>query len=471
MSKIEYVCLSDLHFGDTASVLTTLGEGADVDPTRPGEPLKRLVECLRSLIARCGGGRPKLVLAGDALEFALASDNIALMAFEQFLRLLAEGGEPVFSDILFIPGNHDHHIWETARETQYARYVTTVPPGKRLSPPWHTTTLVTDEKHPGVPSELLTNLLRSRAGDASTNVSVVYPNHGYFSADGTRAVIFSHGHYIESIYRLMSKLKVWVFPDARAPESIYDIEEENFAWIDFFWSMMGRQGDAGRDVDDIYKALHNPERLKVLIENLSKSLAAEYDLPLVPERLEPWAIRTVLQRAVAAASKVERDETTASATGLSEAGEEGLRWFAERPLHDQILHEGGGLFPLRVALVWGHTHKPFSMRMDFKGYPHGVEVFNTGGWVLESPDYTPIRGGAVVIVNDDQEVLSLEMFRDVEGGAPVKVCCPEVTRDTQRAFLDQVEQAIASDPQPWTQFSAAVTKAVAVRHGNLVKKH
>ena len=136
MSKIEYVCLSDLHFGDTASVLTTLtDDGADIDPTRPGDALAQLVACLRSLVARCGGGKPKLVLAGDALEFALAPDNIALMAFEQFLRLLAGGGDPVFSEILFIPGNHDHHIWETARETQYAHYVARVPPGKRREPP------------------------------------------------------------------------------------------------------------------------------------------------------------------------------------------------------------------------------------------------------------------------------------------------------------------------------------------------
>lgn len=470
MSKIEYVCLSDLHFGDTASVLTTLTDnGADIDPTRPGDTLTQLVACLRSLVARCGGGRPRLVLAGDALEFALASDNIALMAFEQFLRLLAGGGDPLFSEILFIPGNHDHHIWETARETQYARYVTTVPPGKRLAPPWHTTTLITDEKHPGVPSELLGSLLRSRAGDTTTSISVVYPNHGFFSADGTRAVIFSHGHYIETIYQLMSKLKTWVFPAARAPERIYEIEEENFAWIDFFWSMMGRQGDAGKDVDHIYKALHDPKRLEEVIGNLSASMAKEFDLPFVPEALEPKIIAMLLRKIVAVAAKGERDESGDPVTGLSKEGEAGLRWFVERPLRDQILHEGGQLMPLRMAFIWGHTHKPFARRMDFNGYPHEVEVFNTGGWVIESPEHAPNRGGAVILVDDAQEVVSIEMFHDVDAAAPVKVTSAGSTRDAQVAFRDAVEQAIAADPAQWSAFSNAVAAAVEVRHARLAK--
>ncbi len=469
MSKIEYVCLSDLHFGDTASVLTTLtDDGADIDPTRPGDALAQLVACLRSLVARCGGGKPKLVLAGDALEFALAPDNIALMAFEQFLRLLAGGGDPVFSEILFIPGNHDHHIWETARETQYAHYVARVPPGKRLAPPWHATTLVTDEKHPGVPSALLKSLLQDRVG-SSMEISVVYPNHGFFSLDGTRAVIFSHGHYIESIYQLMSKLKTWVFPQARAPQSIYDIEQENFAWVDFFWSMMGRQGDAGKDVDHIYKALHDPERLEEVISNLSASMAKEFDLPLVPEALEPKIIAMLLRRVVAVAAKAERDETGDPVTGLSEEGEAGLRWYVERPLRDQILHEGGQLMPLRMAFVWGHTHKPFARLMDFNGYPHGVEVFNTGGWVIEAPAHQPNRGGAVILVDDAQEVVSVEMFHDLEAAAPVKVVGAGSTRATNVAFREAVEQAIAADPAQWSAFSTAVAAAVEVRHARLTK--
>ena len=470
MSKIEYVCLSDLHFGDSASVLTTLGEGGDIDPTRPDEPLRKLVDCLRSLIAKCGGARPKLVLAGDALEFALASDNVALMAFERFLALLAEGGEPVFSEILFIPGNHDHHIWETARETQYAAFIKSAPADRRLAPPWHTTTLVTDERHPAVRSELLSNLLQYRAGDATTKISVVYPNHGVFSADGTRAVVFSHGHYIESIYRLMSKLRELAFTDTRKLECIYDIEEENFAWIDFFWSMMGRQGEAGKGVDHIYKALHDPASLEKIIDNLSKNVAAEIDLPMVPESLEPWAIRTVLRRVVMAASKAERDDTETSPGGLSAEGVKGLEWFVERPLRDQIVHEGGGLMPLSMALVWGHTHKPFSARMDFDGYPHGVEVFNTGGWVIESPTHQPIRGGAVVVVNSELEVVSLDMFRDVPEGSAVRVCSADVERESLAAFRKQVEEAIAADSQTWTTFSAVTAKAVAVRHAILSHK-
>ncbi len=33
------------------------------------------------------------------------------------------------------------------------------------------------------------------------------------------------------------------------PTTIEGIETENFAWIDFFWSMMGRSGEAGEAVE------------------------------------------------------------------------------------------------------------------------------------------------------------------------------------------------------------------------------
>ena len=56
------------------------------------------------------------MLAGDVLELALADDEVAAAVFEQFTDLVV-GDHPLFADeIWFVPGNHDHHLWETARE-------------------------------------------------------------------------------------------------------------------------------------------------------------------------------------------------------------------------------------------------------------------------------------------------------------------------------------------------------------------
>ena len=60
-----------------------------------------------------------MILLGDILELALANDNVAAMSFERFLDFAMPPGYELFGNIVYIPGNHDHHLWESARETQY----------------------------------------------------------------------------------------------------------------------------------------------------------------------------------------------------------------------------------------------------------------------------------------------------------------------------------------------------------------
>ena len=84
----------------------------------------------------------------------------------------------------------------------------------------------------------------------------VYPNLGLLSEDGRRCVVVHHGHYIESMYQLMSSLNQLMF-NKPLPRDITEIEEDNFAWIDFFWSSLGRSGDVGEDVNRLYDMLQS----------------------------------------------------------------------------------------------------------------------------------------------------------------------------------------------------------------------
>ena len=125
MPDIRYVCLSDLHFGAENSILSCLVDGeVIVDTSQASSVLEGLVAGLTMLIGanEDKSRKPTLILNGDVLELALASDNVALMVFELFLdRIFPADGEALFDNtILYQPGNHDHHLWETARELQYA---------------------------------------------------------------------------------------------------------------------------------------------------------------------------------------------------------------------------------------------------------------------------------------------------------------------------------------------------------------
>src|SRR5262249_15672347 len=242
------------------SVLTNLLEGSiDTDPTRPSPVLVALVDCLRDLIGKNETRvKPTLVLNGDILELALATDNKAAMAFQRFVELiLPENGEPLFDKtIYYIPGNHDHHLWETARETQYAEFISKKKPGDYLDEPWHTTRMFNPTL---LSATFLNGIIRMypHLKEQGIFVTTVYANLGVLK-DSKKSVIFTHGHFTESIYLLMTELMSMFFPKRREPTLVWDIEAENFAWIDFFWSTMGRSGAAGGDVELIYDKLQDP---------------------------------------------------------------------------------------------------------------------------------------------------------------------------------------------------------------------
>src|SRR5262249_14816802 len=179
MNDIRYVCLSDTHFGADNSLLTNVKSGSrDVDPFRPSPVLEKVVSCLSTLISKNASGAPKptLILNGDILELALMTDNMAAMAFERFMELaFPESGEALFDpEIIYLPGNHDHHLWETAREWQYANYIQGIALGAYLDIPWHTTNAFSG----GVPSLFLNSLLQRHASMKKVSVKTFYPNYG-----------------------------------------------------------------------------------------------------------------------------------------------------------------------------------------------------------------------------------------------------------------------------------------------------
>jgi hypothetical protein len=196
MPDIRYVCLSDLHLGADSSVLPAIKPNSiEIDPLTTSPALSQFVACLKELIRHNEGAeKPKLILNGDILE--------------------------------------------------YVHYITSIPAGHELPAPWHTTKMFAPDL---VQEYFSTNLLQRHPHLQDAVVNVVYPNYALTSDDGQKCIIVSHGHYIESIYSLMITLNTMFFPNRTRPKVVWELEAENFAWIDFLWSTLGRSGDVGQD--------------------------------------------------------------------------------------------------------------------------------------------------------------------------------------------------------------------------------
>lgn len=467
MTDIRYVILSDLHFGAENSVLTALNErpatatetGFSADPQRPSPLLSGLVDGLRELTK--GQDRPPtLILAGDILDLALSLDALCAMVFRLFTHLSYGDGQPAFEKIIhYVPGNHDHHEWEMTRENQYVTYVCGQSANAELAAPWHTTKLVPAAERPVASSTLLTGLARSQVGGGEVTVEVSYPNLALRAPNGRRTLVVSHGHYTESIYMLMSQLRNILYPGQQPPlEDIDRLEEENFAWIDFFWSTLGRSGQVGVDVGLIYADLSTPADLDALVSNLVTALTAKAPGWLrAPER---WVLNQILSREVIKVAKSERGTPTAV---LTPAGQTGLRNYLEGPVRGQLRQQLGQV-PEEFTFVYGHTHKPFVDRWTVPGFSAPVNIANTGGWVVDTATPAPVQGSVAVLVNDALDTASLQFYQQDPNSAPVPVQILPPPGGEPSAWHSELASRIDPTAEPWSTLSESAASLVSQRH-------
>ena len=478
MTDLRYVCLSDMHFGAENSILTALRPGTvETDVNNPSPALTGLLDCLRTLVeANSGSRRPTLILAGDIVEFALATENEAGMVFELFVEA-AFKGKPLFDDtVYFVPGNHDHHLWEGAREDQYSAYVRNRPAGDHLEAPWHTTRMRTETDESAVESELLTALVQRTLGrDTPVRVRIVYPNLALDAPTSNRHVVVHHGHYVEGMYRLMSTLRDMVFPEQRkapADVHVWEWESENFAWIDFFWSSLGRSGTVGTDVGLVYASLQSRDALRDLRKNLARGLAQRPPRPRWVERLKALTLGGLLGRVTNRTASLERGHKEAT---LSPGAQDGLRTYLECPLRNQITAEydgSDGESPADLTFVFGHTHKPFEDRRAFAGYPQPVRIYNTGGWVVDTKETRPLHGAAAILLDEDLNSASLRLYNQSDRTSSYRV---EVAHaGAPNPFSTRVAGLVKPEEEPWSGFSKTAAQLVEQRHRDLdaiIKKH
>lgn len=474
MPDIRWVCLSDLHFGAENSLLTHIDlteDDAKVDPSKPSKTLKAFVDCLRALAAINSPAAPKptLVLAGDVIEFALAEDNVAAMAFERFVELAFEPGNEVFApDIVYLPGNHDHHMWETAREKQYADYIKDVSVD-HFDPPWHGTDMFPNppEEH-DVQSELLAAVFAHMGLGDRLRLHVRYPNFGIDGPDG-RVVAIHHGHFTEKIYRLMTVMKTAVFPaQGNLNETAWDWESENFAWVDFFWSTLGRSGDVGSDVSVIYDMLRHPDAQRLMARNLA-AYATRNLKPALLRNLARWVVALFMKPLLGRTKRLEREAGGDGTSPLTDKTRDGLRAYVDGPLRRVIECEKHPL-PTDLVFVFGHTHKPFEEQ--WPGYGGGLmDVYNTGGWVVDTDSPDRRQGASVVVLSETLSAASVRLYNQTADGSASTVQVQSVDADT--AFADRLRAAIDPAAAPWSTLSSVVAVAVPERcqaHQRLVAK-
>jgi hypothetical protein len=477
--EIGYVCLSDLHLGEEDALLTDyVGEDA---PPKAGKVLQELVRCLRLTLKACGPPppqKPTLILNGDVLEFALAPVSQAAMAFDQFIGCIMPKGDELFERILVVPGNHDHHLWQTAQETQYVNFLERkgFPPGKPLKEPWHTTNIFV-ENADAVPSGLLTRLMSRYDHLSNQQVLVAYPNFGLVKPDLEKCVIFHHGHYVESLYHLMSALKSKaLIPGSPMPLDVWEIEAENFSWIEFFWSTMGEAGQVGAGIESVYDAIQNPDRLGRLLVDFIRAEAPEHHLPDIPFIDEEKVMQSLF---ASIARRILKSEKLNDNRPLSGDARDGLKTYWNDSVKSQIQKEiqkrGEELRVENIkeeVLVFGHTHKPFSWHRDDPENPIGIPIYNTGGWVVDTGQPAVTHGASMVLLDENLDSASILLYKETNDGnaIPVTVEWASGMSDPPSAFLQRIQEQMRKNKDAWQPFADTVAATVRDRREKVLTR-
>lgn len=470
LANRNIVCISDLHLGARYSILSSRVRDDKgklfYNPRQVAPCLSELLTCLREFIPATFDDEqpPTLLILGDLVDYSFGTADDIVHAFKQFIATLFNADEaPLFAnDIVFIPGNHDHHLWQSCKDDLFARQFHQFDEQSAESQKfnYHTTPLYQ-------PKPLASTFLNTIARSVNENLSVqvCYPNLALSNADGSREVYLHHGHFVESAYRLVTTINT-VMADMDPP-SIEQLEQQNGGWIDFFWSSLGDSA-VSRDTSTLlFDVMQNPAAsqayAKKLAQMLGDYISRHYSISAHTKVYKHLSLEKLFSGMVdASLGRVFQLERSAFQQSLSDQSLAGLEWYLSTPLLTQIKQQRHAVateLDVDATFIFGHTHKPFYDQLAVEGFKRPLTIINSGGWVVDKPSSASVQGGALVFIDASLNTASLRLFQD-----PVNDQMQPVRAEGRDSpLLTQLNQQLQAKPQQWQNFQQQVKTAIDQR--------
>ena len=381
------------------------------------------------------------------------------------------------------------------------------PPDFKFKPPWHKTNIFLEEQHgrlitfqaPTFSTQSLADTrkirrpkvrTRERKHGSGFEIWVAYPNFGLLSPDGKKCILIHHGHFAEPIYRLMSTLNNFLNEvDDDMPTDMDDLQRENFAWIEFFWSMLGRSGRVGETVESLWEQLSDENSTKILARRLARTIVKRSGLPVVDGPLNIFADWVVEEMEKWNLFQDFRPERTLGDLSMSQELRQEIISYMKYPLWNQMrmemkdLGKTHNLMPEEMSLIIGHTHKPMQETIDLSYPVKSASIYNTGGWVIDKANPEPAYGGAIAFIDGNMNVALLGMFREAceENNRssstiaidPEKKCRQKVMLLEEglpnNDLTNRLKLLIKSSESPWREFSSVAADEMTIREKNIAE--
>lgn len=419
-----------------------------------------------TLTALSGTDAHDLVILGDALDLSLAPPQVVAGVFKGFMATLPP--QMLGGQMSFVPGNHDHALWTAQRFADG--------PGSPVGADhWAHVTPAFAAQATRTGSATLNALMPP----GSTPVVTYYPNQGLGpveTATERRVVMLHHGHFIESAYRLMTRLCATLSGQPAPAMTAETLETVNGSWIDFAWSTFGDTGPLGRQIARAEEMLVTGGGARVMQDRMAAGLARmlQSSLPLphaaqVSETLLQLA-RGLVDSFIGSYSEMERFSYTAF---LSRASRQGLCAYMDRVVADQMRRElDGAPEDIRLSFIFGHTHKPFADALVIESFKRPVSVYNTGGWVLDTELMSSVEGAALAFIDAQMNTALLTLYSLGGDGLLQKaaVSSADPVADADNPMLAALQDAVATADGEWSAFRNAVQADLAAKQAMYLRR-
>jgi len=332
MKKLKVLTVSDLHLGEDDSLLHDNDFGI-IDTT---------VGKIRELSmadenADVESGIDTLILLGDMVDLSEAQDEKAYRKARFFLEKLM--ADVPIEKLVFVPGNHDHHIWIEVMEGELGRL------GGDCRQ-------VRDLPHSVKnPPEFMEKCMPS--ANRPPEVEVCYPH--YILKEGDKWFMFDHGHLFSTLFPRLSRIPVIrrllkFSKNTKKVKTLGELEDEICAFMEWIWYP---KETSWLDIREKFYDCTRKIALKVKFKSKWRTTFREDIRPIYDDCL----------------------------------GEQ-IRWYLLKICKISPVD----LYEKDFHLVFGHTHIGGRiLRVDRKFRMGGpfISVWNTGGWLVPSQVFSP----------------------------------------------------------------------------------
>ncbi len=368
--------ISDIHLGASTSLLTAI----DYD-NETGKPIDRplaqaLLEKLFANIRELTQGQPiqQCVLLGDIFDFSFASYGLAMQNGRWFFEQLVASG--LFEEYIYIPGNHDHHLWQQIIEHYYLMTELDKPP------------LTYPKTLPA--NFVLNNTFLDKLLPDQYGFQVTYPN--YELSINNHVFYLHHGHFLQKLYIAASQF----LEEAIYTKNIEDLEALNAPFLEFGWYNIGQAYNIGKQklIDKLYFMFKNNKTkafdrlVKMMLEkidqwNLEPSRKRWNLVGMASDSLIKLVGPYILKRLFFKQSRLygkRQHASTIRHTRLAQQLDTTVMNYMRQYLLPANTHD------TECTFIFGHTHEPEINFVCMDENHICYHIYNTGGWIVDRLD-------------------------------------------------------------------------------------